>query len=283
MALRCGVWHWLSAVSVYRVRVVMAWVPFRRALTNPIFCGAVRELWAPGMRWSHGLNYLIVLALVLFITWPKEGFLSLRDLPFTYNALGSTMVIVLAYLNFSHGARKQLGASYVTFRDWLVLTPVHAGTFLRGYLAAGLLDLLFFAGLSVPLLLLAAGVAGESLGHVAAGMLVVIVCGGSYRVIGVALLTWLERDEFLLYILVRVLYVFFILGSGFLVPVCNPVLAFVDTSIWPQQPGSVAVLGLILEGWRATVAIHLLLAGAFFIIALTRARWLQRHATPSTA
>ncbi|GIX46451.1 MAG: hypothetical protein KatS3mg131_0662 [Candidatus Tectimicrobiota bacterium] len=254
------------------------WVPLRRALANPVFRDGLREFLAPGPRWSHAFNYLIVLAIVLFITWPKEGLVSLRDLPFTYNALGGTMVIILTYLNFTQGARKQFGASYALLRDWLAVTPLPAAAFVRGYVAAGLLDLVLFAGISLPLLLLAAGVAGESLAHVAYGMLTVGVCAGSYRVLGVTLLLWLERDEFLLYILVRLCYVFFLLGSGFIVPLGNPVLAFVDTSIWPQRLGSIAIAGLTLRGWRATVALHLLLVLASLIIATVRARRLQRAA-----
>jgi hypothetical protein len=100
---------------------------------------------------------------------------------------------------------------------------------------------------------------------------------GSYRVVGVALLTLFERDEFLLYILVRLLYVFFILGSGFVVPLYNPVLAFADASIWPRRLGTLALPGLTVRGWAATLVLHLLLAGGFFIIALIRVHWVQRR------
>ena len=75
------------------------------------------------------------------------------------------------------------------------------------------------------------------------------MCAGSYRIVGVTLLTCFERDEFLLYILVRLLYVFFILGSGFVAPLYNPVLAFADASLWPHRLGSVALSGLTLRGW----------------------------------
>src|SRR5207244_2788181 len=156
---------------------------------------------------------------------------------------------------------------YVSLHDWLALAPVPAGTFLRGYLAASCLELGWFWGLSLPLLMLAAQVSGEPLLHLGAGMLIILVCAGSYRMIGVTLLTCFERDEFLLYILVRLLYVFFILGSGFVVPLYNPVLAFADASLWPQHRlGSVALPGLTLRGWVATVVLHLLLGGGGFII-----------------
>ena len=52
---------------------------------------------------SYSLNYVATLSAVLLITWPKEGFLNLRDLPFTYNALGGTTLIILAYLSVSRG------------------------------------------------------------------------------------------------------------------------------------------------------------------------------------
>jgi hypothetical protein len=261
----------------------MLWLPFRRAFSNPIFRGGLEEFGQQSTRWSYGINYLIVLSVVLFITWPKEGFLSLRDLPFTYLALGGSSIIILAYLSLSQGSRKLLGSRYLSLHDWLTLAPIQAGAFLRGYLAVGLLDCGFFWGLSLPLLVLAAGVAGESLAHFGAGMLIILVCISSYRIMGVALLTWLEREEFLLYILVRLLYVFFILVSGFVVPLCNPVLAFADASIWPRHLGTLSLPGLPLHGWVATVVLHLLLGGLFFIIASTRVYWVRRRATRPVA
>jgi hypothetical protein len=114
-------------------------------------------------------------------------------------------------------------------------------------------------------------------------MLIILVCISSYRIVGVALLTFFERDEFLLYILVRILYVLFILVSGFVMPLSNPVLAFADASIWPRRLGTVALSGLTLRGWVATVVLHLLLGGLFFIIASVRVHWVQRRAITSRA
>ena len=162
-------------------------IPGRKALRNPILRGALDAMTQRGTAWTHGLNYAAVLSLALFITWPKEGFLSLRDLPFTYNAMGGTATIILAYLNFTQGARNLLGAQDATLRDWLAFTPLPIGTFLRGYLAAGSVETLFFWGLSWPLLLLAAGVSGESLAHLGTGMLVLLACLTAYRIIGVTL------------------------------------------------------------------------------------------------
>ena len=220
---------------------------------------------------------------MLFITWPKERFLSLRDLPFTYNALGGASIIILAYLDFSHGAQKWLGSRYVSMHDWLALAPLKAGAFLRGYVAISAVDFLFFWALSIPLLVLAASVSGESLSHLGAGLLVILVCTGTYRMIGITLLTVLERDEFFLYIIARICYVFFILVSGFLWPLGNPVLAFADASIWPRHPGNWSSPGGVLHGWVATVVLHLLLAGLFFIIATVRVHWVQHRAVVGAA
>ena len=257
------------------------WRFFRRAWHNPIFRGGLRTFAQQPTHRSYSLNYVATLSAVLLITWPSEGFLKLRDLPFTYNALGGTTLIILAYLSVSQGAHRFLGSRYLSLHDWLRLAPVKAGTFLRGYLAASCLELLLFWGLSLPLLVLAARVSGESLAHLGTGILLILVCVGSYRVVGVALLTLFERDEFLLYILVRLLYVFFILGSGFVIPLYNPVLAFADASIWPHRLGALVLPGLTVRGWAATLVLHLLLAGGFFIIALIRVHWVQRRgATP---
>src|SRR5919197_6339992 len=97
------------------------WLPWRRAFHNPIFCGGLEELTRQSTRRSQILNYLIVLSIVLFITWPKEGFLSLRDPIFTYTAVGVAMVVILVYLHLSQGSRKMLGSQYVNVQDWLLL------------------------------------------------------------------------------------------------------------------------------------------------------------------
>jgi hypothetical protein len=256
------------------------WRPWSRAWHNPIFQGGLAAFAQQPMHRSYSLNYVATLSTVLLITWPKEGFLNVRDLPFTYNALGGVILIILAYLNVAQGATRLLGSQYVRLHDWLVLAPVSAGTFLRGYVAASCLELLLFWGLSLPLLLLAAHVSGEPLQHVSAGLLIIVVCAGTYRMVGVMLLFYFERDEFLLYILVRLLYVFFILGSGFSFPLSNAVLAFADASLWPRRLGSLPLPGITLRGWVATVALHLLLAGGSFIIAWQRVRWVQRRAAP---
>ena len=253
----------------------------RKALRNPIFHGALETMTRHGTPWTHGLNYAAVLSLALFITWPKEGFLSLRDLPFTYNAMGGTATIILAYLNFTQGARHLMAGREASLRDWLAFTPLPVGTLLRGYLAASGIETLFFWGLSWPLMVMAAGVSGESLAHLGTGMLVLLACLAAYRVIGVTLLIWFERDDFVLYILVRVVYLWFILVSGFVWPHANPVLAFIDTSIWPRRlsPVSLVISGseFTVPGWTVTVTLHLILGGLFSIIAALRTRWLQRQ------
>ncbi len=261
----------------------MLWLPFRRAWHNPIFRGGVDEFTRNTVRWTHGMNYLILLSIVLFITWPKEEFLSLRDLPFAYNALGGAVLIILAYINCSQGARKLVGEGYVSLREWVTLVPVPSQAFLRGYMVIGFVESLFFWGLSLPLLTVAASVSGESLSHLGAGALLILVCTGSYRMIAMALLLWLERDEFVLYILVRVVYVFFILVSGFVFPVCNPVLAFVQVSIWhnPQRLQDVTVFGTSVPAWIVTIGVHLLLGGLFYIIASVRVHRLRHRTTPS--
>lgn len=257
-------------------------MPGRKALRNPIFRGALETMMRQGTRWTHGMNYAAVLALALFITWPKEGYLSLRDLPFTYNAMGGTATIILAYLNFTQGARHLMAGREVALRDWLAFTPLPAGTLLRGYLAAGGLETLFFWGLTWPLMVLAAGVSGESFAHLATGMMVLLACLAAYRMIGVTLLIWFERDDFVLYILVRAVYLWFILVSGFVWPHANPVLAFIDTSIWPRRLSTVSIVlsgtEFTAPGWAVTVALHLILGGLFSIIAALRTRRLQRLA-----
>jgi len=255
-------------------------LPFRQAWRNVIFQGAAESFGRDAVRWSHGLNYLIILAVVLFITWPKEAFLALRDLPFTYNAMGGAAFILLSYVSFSQGSRKIVGEERMSLRDWLMLAPVSADTFTRGYLAFGLLECVFYWGLILPLLVMAAGASGESMSHAAAGAVLILVCTGSYRILATALLFCLERDEFVLYLVVRLLYVFWILVSGFSMPLLNPVLAFVDASLWHHRHAlpSWPLLGVQVPGWVLTIGVHLLLGGLFFIIATIRIRWIRRRA-----
>lgn len=238
----------------------MLWLPFRTAFNNPIFRAGLQQLTGSSMLLTYSINYLIALSVLLILTWPKDNFLRFTDVPVTYMALGSLVLIILAYLNLSWGGRKSLGSEHICLHDWLKFGPVPKGTFLRGYLAAGLLDTIFFWGLSLPLLTVAARVTGASLSDLAAGLLVILTCLGSYRTVGIALLTIFEQHEFFLYLLLRMIYLFFILVSGFVVPWLNPILAFVDTTGWSGQLGSITLPGLTLPGWVGTVGLHLLIA-----------------------
>lgn len=254
------------------------WQLGRRAWHNPIFQGGLTAFAQQPLHRSYSLNYVATLATVLLITWPKEAFLNVRDLPFAYNALGGVTLIIVAYLNLAQGATPLLGSPYVRLYDWLTLAPVPAGSFLRGYLAASSLALLLFWALALPLLLLAAHVCGEPWDHLGAGLLIIAVCAGAYRLVGIMLLVWFERDEFVLYILVRLLYVGFLLGTGFVLPLANPVLAFADASLWPPRLRPLVLSGVALRGWTVTVGLHLLLGGASFILAWLRIRRMQRQA-----
>lgn len=255
-----------------------------RAWHNPVFQGGMAAFAQQSSRWSHGINYLAVLGLVLFITWPKEGFLNLRDLPFTYNALGGTALIILTYLSLAQGTRNILPTQDLRLVEWLAFTPIAATTFLRGYVTISMMDILFFWLLSWPLMLLACGISGESLTHLGIGMGCMLVWLGCYRLLGIALLLWLERDEFLLYIVVRLFYLAIILVSGFVAPFLNPVLSFTDTTIWPRAQGDLVISSIIVEGWQLALLSHLLLGWLFFIIALLRVRRIQRYtvSSPST-
>lgn len=259
----------------------MWWLPFRHACRNVIFQSGVEEFLGNSVRWSHGINYLLILSVTIFITWPQEEFLNLRDLPLTYNAVGAAAFIMLGYINFSQGARCFLGKERMSVRSRLSLAPIRPDTFIRGYLAAHILETLFYWVLSLPLLVLAAGVAGESLTHVSTGALVLLICTVSYRTVAVALLVCLECHEFPLYILVRAIYVFFMIVSGFVLPMCNPVRAFADASLWHERHHlpSLTTLGeMTIPGWMVTLGLHLLIAGLFFIIATVRVRWVRRQA-----
>lgn len=256
------------------------WQPWQRAWHNPIFQGGLVAFAQQPTHRSYSLNYVATLSAVLLITWPKESFLNVRDLPFTYNALGAVTLIIVTYLNLAQGAIPLLGSPYMRLHEWLTLAPVPAGPFLRGYVAASSLPLLLFWALGLPLLLLAAHVCGEPWTHLCAGLGLILVCAGSYRLVGVLLLLCFERDEFVLYLLVRLLYMGLILGTGFVWPLANPVLAFADASLWPPRFAPVVLPGVTLRGWVITVGLHLLLAGASFIIAWLRIRRVQRQAAP---
>ena len=171
-------------------------IPGREGAAQPDLPRRAGRHDAPRHSLDARADYAAVLSLALFITWPKEGFLSLRDLPFTYKRHGRHGDDHPSLPQLHPGARNLLGAQDVTLRDWLAFTPLPVGVCLRGYLAAGSVETLFFWGLSWPLMLLAGGVSGESLAHLGTGMLVLLSCLTAYRVIGVTLLIWFERDDF---------------------------------------------------------------------------------------
>ncbi|RMF91711.1 MAG: hypothetical protein D6736_04765, partial [Nitrospinota bacterium] len=127
---------------------------------NPIVIEGCQTYFTRQAHLSRYLNYLIFLAALLFLTWPKSSFLRVHTPPFTYSVILVAMLIVLAYLGFSLGAQELSEEEYHTFWDWVTLTPLRVRTIVVGNLLLMLLHNGFFLLIALPILLAARNVSG---------------------------------------------------------------------------------------------------------------------------
>src|SRR5262245_8941401 len=130
--------------------------------SNPIVRHGVSSFFLPRAPLTAALHFLMALAGVLFVIWPKSQFLRVGSPPLTFSIEAIVATVIMAYLSFNYGASK--------FGEDMVQVSPHsligAGLGRRGALV-GLTVLsvghtLFFMMLALPLLVAAAHVSGIS-------------------------------------------------------------------------------------------------------------------------
>jgi hypothetical protein len=239
----------------------------KRLATNPIVRQGTYSYFLSKDPLTAALHYLLALATVLFIIWPKSQYLRVGSPPLTFNIEAIVATVIMAYLSFSYGAGK-LGDEVAQVSLHILISQ---GLSRRG-MVAGLTVLtlshtLFFVVLALPLLVAAAHVSGVSTGNFGRALLLMVICTLAYRWLGLLTLCAWETQDFMRYVVVRAAFVAFVLGSAFFLPSVNPVLGLISMT-FGEELGQVVIL-FHHELSYATVAliIHLLLLlGAYIMV-----------------
>jgi len=243
--------------------------PVKRLATNPILRRGAYSYFLSKEPLTAALHYLLALATVLFVIWPKSQYLRVGSPPLTFDIEVIVATVIMAYLSFSYGAGK-LGDEVAQVTPRLLISQ---GLPRRG-MVAGLTVLslghtLFFVVLALPLLVAAAHVSGVSTENFGRALLLMAICTLAYRWLGLLTLCVWETQDFMRYVVARAAFVVIVLGSAFFLPSVNPLLGLISMS-FGEELGQVVML-FHYELSYATVAliIHLLLLLGAYIMVLT--------------
>jgi hypothetical protein len=216
---------------------------------------------------TAALHYLMALASVLFVIWPKSQLLRIGSPPLTFSIEAIVATLIMAYLSFSYGASK--------FGDETTQVSPRAligqGLARRGAVAGLTLltvgHTLFFVALALPLLVAASHVSGISTKNVSAALLLMVVCTLAYRWLGLLALCVWEAQDFIRYVAARAAFVVFVVGSAFILPASNPLLGLISVSFGEDLGQVVSLYGYELSYATVALIIHLLLLlGAYIMV-----------------
>ena len=80
--------------------------PLQRLAANSILCHGVSSYFLAKAPLTAALHYLMALASVLFVIWPKSQFLRVGSPPLTFSIEAIVATLIMAYLSFSYGASR---------------------------------------------------------------------------------------------------------------------------------------------------------------------------------
>ena len=235
--------------------------------TNPILRHGASSYFLAKAPLTAALHYLMALASVLFVIWPKSQFLRVGSPPLTFSIEAIVATLIMAYLSFSYGAGK--------FGDEIAqISPqaiIGQGLGRRGAVV-GLTVLtigqtLFFVVLALPLLVAAAHVSGISRENFGRALLLIVICTLAYRWLGLFTLCVWETQDFMRYVVARAAFVVIVVGSAFFFPASNPLLGLISMTFGEELRQVVLVYGHELSYATVTLIIHLLLLlGAYIMV-----------------
>jgi hypothetical protein len=234
---------------------------------NPILRRGVDSYFLSKAPLTAALHYLLALATVLFVIWPKSQYLRVGSPPLTFSIQAIIATLIMAYLSFSYGAGK-LGDEMAQVSPHALVGP---GLSRRGAVVGlavlSVAHTLFFVLLAFPLLIAAAHVSGISTESFGRALLLVVVCTLAYRWLGLLTLCVWERQDFLRYVIARAAFVVFVLGSAFVLPPLNPLLGLISMSFGEELGQVVMLFGRELSYATVALIIHLLLLlGAYIMV-----------------
>ena len=237
-----------------------------RLSSNPILRQGVYSYFLSKTSLTAALHYLLALATVLFVIWPKSQYLRVGSPPLTFSIQAIVATLIMAYLSFSYGAGKW-GEEPAQVSP----TSLVGGGLSRRGKVVGLTVLtightLFFVVLAFPLLIAAAHVSGISTENFGRALLLMVTCTLAYRWLGLLTLCVWERQDFMRYVVARAAFVVFVLGSTFFLPPLNPLLGLISMSFGEELGQVVVVFGQGLAYATVALIIHLLLLISAYIM-----------------
>lgn len=216
---------------------------------------------------TAALHYLLALATVLFVIWPKSQYLRVGSPPLTFNIEAIVATVIMAYLSFSYGAGKLGNEGTYASPGMLIAQGVPRRGLVAGLIVLTIGHTLFFVALALPLLVAAAHVSGVSGGNFGRALCLIVMCTLAYRWLGLLTLCVWETHDFLRYVVVRAAFVGFVLGSAFFLPSVNPVLGLISMSFGEELGQVVIVFQHELSYATVALIIHLLLLlGAYIMV-----------------
>jgi hypothetical protein len=239
----------------------------RSLAANPILRQGVYSYFLAKAPLTAALHYLLALATMLFVIWPKSQYLRVGSPPLTFSIEAIVATLIMTYLSFSYGAGKWGDETTQVSPHVIVAQGLSRRSAVAGLTVLTIGHTLFFVALAFPLLVAAAHVSGVSTENFGRALLLMVTCTLAYRWLGLLTLCVWEKQDFMRYVVARAAFVMFVLGSAFFLPSVNPLLGLISMS-FGEELGQVVLL-FSRELSYATVAliIHLLLLlGAYIMV-----------------
>jgi hypothetical protein len=234
--------------------------------TNPIVRQGVSSFFLAKAPLTAALHFLMALAGVLFVIWPKSQFLRVGSPPLTFSIEAIVATVIMAYLSFNYGASK-FGEETAQVSPHSLIGPgLGRRRALVGLTVLSVGHTLFFMMLALPLLVAAAHVSGISSENFGRALLLMLLCTLAYRWLGLLTLCVWETQDFMRYVVARVAFVITVVGSAFLLPASNPLLGLISMSFGEELGQVVLLYGYELSYATVTLIIHLLLLLGTYIM-----------------
>jgi hypothetical protein len=247
---------------------------------NPIIRHGIQTYFQAKTPLTAALHYLLALAMVLFVIWPKSQYLRVGSPPLTFSILAIVATLVVAYLSFSYGADRFSEDDPPFSRSWLLGLDVRLRTAIGGLTLLTLAHTLFLVGLAFPLLISAAHVSGMTAQNFGRALLLIVTCTLAYRWLGLLALCLWERQAFVRYVAARAAFVVLVLASAFFFPPLNPLLGLISMSFGEELGQVIELFGQPVSYATVSLIIHLLLLlGAYIMVLNLLKRWFREAAT----
>ena len=86
--------------------------PMRALMSNPVWRQGMESYFRSKVPLTAALHYVLALASVLFVIWPKSQYLRIGSPPLTFSIVAIVATLIMAYQSFGYGAGKLGGRTH---------------------------------------------------------------------------------------------------------------------------------------------------------------------------